>query len=224
MPREVQDHWFREAKRLGWRSRAAFKLTEIDDKRKILVPKARVLDLGCAPGSWLQVAAKRVGTGGLVVGVDLQPVTGGFKGAPVHVIKGDAFQLDGDMLAEIGLEPDLVFDVILSDMAPATTGQRDTDHYGSMRLCDLVLTTATGRLKAGGNLVMKTFEGPGSRDLVDRMKSIFQTVRPAKPKASRSNSREMFLVGMDRNADVSSQERHTAAPGGPPPPTSGWGD
>ena len=223
MPREVQDHWFREAKRQGYRSRAAFKLAEIDDKRKFLRKGRRVLDLGCAPGSWLQVAAKRVGPSGLVVGIDLQAVTGGFQGSQVHLLQGDVAEIDDAMLSELGLDPSQPFDVILSDMAPSTTGNRDTDHYGSMRLCDLVLDMAPARLAVGGDLVIKTFEGPSSKDLVDRMKQMFETVRPAKPKSSRSDSREMFLVGMKLQRGIAVEERDTHQTGGPPPLPGGWG-
>lgn len=223
MPREVQDHWFKEAKRQGYRSRAAFKLGEIDDKRKILRRNRRVLDLGCAPGSWLQVAAERVGPGGLVVGIDIQAIPGGLSGGNVHVIEADASELDDAMLTSIGLDPETQFNVILSDMAPSTTGSRDTDHYGSMRLCDVVLDLVTKRLSPGGDLVMKTFEGSASRDLLDRVKSLFETVRPAKPKASRSDSRELFLVGLNRVPDIQQQDQAPPGPGGPPPLPSQWG-
>ncbi|MAT81218.1 MAG: 50S rRNA methyltransferase [Phycisphaerae bacterium] len=223
MPREVQDHWFKEAKRQGYRSRAAFKLTEIDDKRKILRKGRRILDLGCAPGSWMQVAAQRVGPGGLVVGIDLQPVTGNIQGSEVHIVQGDVANMDDAMLQQLGLDPQVPFDVILSDMAPATTGSKDTDHYGSMNLCEQVLDMAGSRLCVDGDLVIKTFEGPGSKDLVDRMKDMFETVRPAKPKASRSVSREMFLVGLKLKPGVVTESRPSAPKGGPPPLPGGWG-
>ena len=223
MPREVQDHWFREAKRQGYRSRAAFKLAEIDDKRKILRKGRRVLDLGCAPGSWIQVAAKRVGPDGLVVGIDLQAVPGNFHGGTVHILQGDAAELDDAMLAGLGINPAKPFDVILSDMAPSTTGSRDTDHYGSMRLCDLVLDMVARRLCSGGDLIIKTFEGPASKDLIDRMKTMFETVRPAKPKASRSDSREMFLVAMKRVAEIVVDTPDDSPSGGPPPLPGSWG-
>lgn len=223
MAREIQDHWFKEAKRQGYRSRAAFKLIEIDDKRRILRRGRRVLELGCAPGSWTQIAAQRTAPDGIVVGIDLQPVSGNFNGSPVHLIRGDAATLSNEMLVELGLDPQSPFDVILSDMAPATTGSRDTDHYGSMRLCNLVLDMAVTRLATDGDLIMKTFEGPASKDLIERAQGIFKTVRPAKPKASRSDSREMFIVCLKRLEAVEDVVAGERLPDGPPPLSGGWG-
>lgn len=223
MAREIQDHWFKEAKRQGYRSRAAFKLMEIDDKRRILTKGRRVLDLGCAPGSWTQVAAKRTAPGGVVVGIDLQIVTGGFRGSPVHLLQGDAAELDDETLVELGLDPSAPFDVLLSDMAPSTTGSRDTDHYGSIRLCNLVLDLAMSRLAPGGDLIMKMFEGPGSKDLLERARGLFKTVRPAKPKASRSVSREMFVVCLKRSDSIEVDQSPDVMLGGPPPLGGGWG-
>ena len=158
MAREIQDHWFKEAKRQGYRSRAAFKLTEIDDKRRILAKGRRVLDLGCAPGSWTQVAAERTAPNGIVVGIDLQVVTGSFSGSPVHLLQGDAAELSDETLEGLGLDPTAPFDVILSDMAPSTTGSRDTDHWFHA----FVQPGSRSRRhrSPGGDLVMKMFEGP----------------------------------------------------------------
>ena len=224
MAREIQDHWFKEAKRQGYRSRAAFKLTEIDDKRRILAKGRRVLDLGCAPGSWTQVAAERTAPNGIVVGIDLQVVTGSFSGSPVHLLQGDAAELSDETLEGLGLDSSAPFDVILSDMAPSTTGSRDTDHYGSMRLCNLVLDLAATRLSPGGDLVMKMFEGPGSVDLLNRARDMFETVRSAKPKASRSVSREMFVVCLKRSRSIAVDQSPDELPGGPPPLAGGWGN
>ena len=126
--------------------------------------------------------------------MDLQPVTGSFQGSPVHLLQGDVAELSDETLVELGLDPSSPFDVLLSDMAPATTGSRDTDHYGSMRLCHLVLDLAATRLAPGGDLVMKMFEGPGSKDLLDRAREMFETVRPAKPKAAQRTALG-FLYG-----------------------------
>ena len=221
--REVQDHWFKEAKRLGWRSRAAFKLIEIDDKRHVLSRGDRVLDLGAAPGSWMQVASRRIGPKGLVVGIDLQPIRSGLDENNIHIIHGDAAALDESQLEQCGINPHLPFNVVLSDMAPSTTGNRDTDHYRSIRLCQLVLEISARWLGPGGHVVLKTFEGPGSKDFVDLMKTMFETVRPAKPKASRSDSREMFLVGLNRVDDVEPFKTQSDAVGGPPPVSPHWG-
>ena len=223
MARDIHDHWFKEAKRAGWRSRAAFKLIEIDDKRKVLKPGDRVLDLGAAPGSWLQVAAERIGSRGLAVGIDLQLIRADFPANNIHVIQGDAAALEPDQLTDLGLATDVIFDVLLSDMAPATTGNKDTDHYRSMRLCHLVLDLATRWLRPGGQLVMKSFEGPASKELTDRLREMFETVRPAKPKASRAESREMFLVGQGRLENLEVITPGADPTGGPPPVRPGWG-
>jgi 23S rRNA (uridine2552-2'-O)-methyltransferase len=188
--REHQDHYFREAKRQGYLSRAAFKLTEIDDRHKLLAPGLRVLDIGCAPGAWLQVAAKRVGRRGRVVGIDLRPVR---EPMPDHVqtVAGDVFKADPGELT--GLAGGL-FDVVISDAAPGTTGDPTGDHFHSMRLCMHILETLPGLLLPGGPLVMKAFEGETYPDLLQHMKTMFEKVKGAKPKASRSISREMFIL------------------------------
>lgn len=188
--REHQDHYFREAKRQGYLSRAAFKLTEIDDRQKLLTQGVRVLDIGCAPGAWLQVAAKRVGRRGRVVGIDLRPVK---EPMPDHVqtVAGDVFKTDP---AELTALAGGLFDVVISDAAPGTTGDPTGDHFRSMRLCMHILETLPGLLLPGGPLVMKAFEGETYPDLLQQMKTMFEKVKGAKPKASRSISREMFVV------------------------------
>lgn len=216
--RDIQDHWFREARREGYRSRAAYKLLEIDDRRHVLGPGKRVLDLGAAPGSWLQVAAARVGDAGLVVGIDLQAIAGGLP-AHVHCIEEDATEASLASISEaIGQDPD-AFDVLLSDMAPATTGHHTIDHHGSIRLCHSALDLATDLLTPGGHLVMKVFEGEAYKDLTDRSAEIFDAVRGFKPKASRSASTEIFVVCHDRREEIP-----PPMPVAPPPPPPGWAD
>jgi 23S rRNA (uridine2552-2'-O)-methyltransferase len=127
--RELHDHFFREAKRNGYRSRAAYKLIEINEKRHILKKGDLVLDLGAAPGSWLQVASEHIGSTGKVVGVDLSEIEGSL---PENVV---TMQDDVTTLTPTSFDDVTVFDVILSDMAPSTTGTRTIDHHGSVRLC-----------------------------------------------------------------------------------------
>jgi len=147
-----------------------------------------VLDLGCSPGSWLQVAAVLIGPRGSVVGIDLNPVAGDF-GPTVRSIVGDAFDVDPvELLGDGGR-----FDVVISDMAPNTAGDL-SDHFRSIELCDRVLDLAPSVLKPGGSLVMKAFEGEAYPDLLRRTGELFRAVKGFKPKATREVSREMFVV------------------------------
>jgi len=220
--REVQDHYFKLAKQEKYLSRAAYKLIEIDDRRKVLRQGDRVLDCGCAPGSWLQVAARRVGPRGSVVGIDLQPIPHRFD-SNTKVMTGDFTVTLPDALLTMAGEPARKFDVVLSDMAPNTSGDPESDHFRSVRLCDSVLEACPALLAEGGNLVMKVFEGAGYRDLVKRVEGTFAEARGFKPKASRSESVEMFIVatgfrpGQAKGDDV--QEAQS------PPrrkPSTGW--
>jgi 23S rRNA (uridine2552-2'-O)-methyltransferase len=186
--RDVQDHWFRQAKREGYRSRAAFKLTEIDDRKKVLSKGDRVLDCGAAPGSWCQVAARRIGPRGTVIGVDLKPIDP--TGLPPNVVLQEADLREIDFHSIGGT----AFDVLLSDMAPDTTGDHFGDHHRSVRLCNELLDRTDTWLRPGGNLVMKVFEGEAYRDLLDRAGSMFKKAKGFKPVASRGESVEMFVI------------------------------
>jgi 23S rRNA (uridine2552-2'-O)-methyltransferase len=161
--RILHDHFFREAKRNGYRSRAAYKLTEIDDKRQILHKKDLVLDLGAAPGSWLQVASQRVGPKGKVIGVDLKTIDS-LQLDNVETIEEDVTKLSLDTFGD-----DCLFDVILSDMAPSTTGNHTIDHHGSIRLCHTALDIAATLLRPRGNLVMNYLKGANRVFLLQRV-------------------------------------------------------
>jgi len=193
MARELHDHFFRQAKRDGYLSRAAYKLLEIHEKRSLFRRGMRVLDCGAAPGSWCQVAGDLVGPGGRVVGVDLTPIHHQFRHRNVTTIVGDlrAFTLDDLTDTDAGTES---FDAVLSDMAPKTTGERTIDHHGSIRLCELVLEQLPTWLRPGGPLVMKVFEGEAYASLLERTRSAFDTARGFKPRASRDESTEMYIV------------------------------
>ena len=186
--KEVQDHWFRLAKEEGYRSRAAFKLTEIDDRKRILRRGDRVLDAGAAPGSWSQVAAARVGPKGFVVGVDLKEINGGGYPPNVRFLRGDLRELTLD---ELGGER---FHAVISDMAPDTSGDPMGDAMRSARLCHELLDRAVDWLRHGGNLVMKVFEGGEYPELLKRAQRMFDEARGFKPRASRAESVEMFVV------------------------------
>ena len=209
--RELHDHFFREAKRNGYRSRAAYKLIEINEKRHILKKGDLVLDLGAAPGSWLQVVSEQIGSSGKVIGVDLTEIEGSL---PDNVI---TIQDDVTTLTPTSFEGVAAFDVILSDMAPSTTGTRTIDHHGSVQLCNTALELAATILKPHGHLVMKVLEGEVYRDLLDRAADSFENAKGYKPKASRSISTEMYIVCLNRNEDMPKPIQPA-----PRPPTSGW--
>lgn len=192
MGQRRQDHFTRAAQKAGYRARSVFKLEEIDRRARLLQGGQRVLDLGCSPGSWSQYAAKRVGRRGQVVGIDLkavQPIA-----ANVRLIRGDAFETPVDELRGDGP----LFDVVLSDMAPATSGNRFTDHMRSIELCRRALAVAIEALRPGGHFVCKVFEGEEVNPLAETLKGSFAQVKRFKPKGTRSESVELFLVGLRR--------------------------
>ena len=193
--KRVQDHYFKQAKQAGYVARSAYKLEEIDGRRHLLRPDARVLDLGCAPGSWLQVAAARVGAQGRVVGVDLQAVSVALP-PQVTLIQGDVFELQAEALTPDGAP----FDVILSDMAPKTSGIHSADAARSAELVRRVLALCDPLLRPGGALLVKVFQGAQLPNLRKACQAQFATVRLEKPKASRSESVEVFLLGLDKRA------------------------
>ena len=187
LERQINDPFVTEAKARGYRSRAAFKLREIDDRFHLLRRGARVIDLGCAPGGWLQIALER-GAGG-IVGVDLLPVD---PLAGASLIQAD-FTDPGCgewLIALLGGAPD----VILSDMAPNTTGHRQTDHLRIVGLIEAAVDFAVDVLKPGGAFVSKAFQGGETAGLLALLKANFTHVRHVKPKASRAESSELYLL------------------------------
>ena len=229
--RELHDHYFREAKREGYVSRAAYKLIEIDARKNLLRPGDRVLDCGAAPGSWLQVAAKRVGPRGVVVGVDQQPIAPqvASQHPGVRCALGDFREVPTDVLLEAargpGEGPGRRFDAILSDMAPNTTGDRSIDHHHSVRLCQAVLDRCGDLLEPGGRLAMKVLEGEGYPDLLAHTRRLFTSVKGFKPKASRHHSTEMYIIAHGyRGPAAQEQQPRDELPEQPPRrPSTGWG-
>jgi 23S rRNA (uridine2552-2'-O)-methyltransferase len=185
--RQLNDPYVRAAQAQGWRSRAAFKLIELDDKFHLISRGCRVVDLGAAPGGWSQVAVKR--GAGPVLGLDLLPIDP-VSGATF--LQGD-FQdptMPEQLIARLGGKADLV----LSDMAPNTTGHSATDHLRIMALAELALDFATHVLTEGGGFVAKVFQGGSERQMLDAMKRHFAVVKHAKPPASRKESSELYVV------------------------------
>ncbi len=189
LSRQLNDPYVAEASRLGYRSRAAFKLTELDERFRLLRPGQRVVDLGCAPGGWTQVAVARVGRRGIVVGVDLAE-TAPLFGATL--LCGDI--RDPATLAAVGVALGARADVVLSDMAPAATGHAATDHLRIVALAEDAFGVAAQILKPGGAFVAKVFQGGAEGALLAELKRDFVQLRHAKPPASRAESAETYVV------------------------------
>lgn len=187
LERQVNDPFAAKARAHGYRSRAAYKLTEIDDKLKLLKPGARVIDLGLAPGGWTQVAIERGVT--QIVGVDLLPVD---PLPPAAIVQMDFTDpACGPLLIEfLGGAPD----VVLSDMAPNTVGHRKTDHLRIMGLIEAAVDFAVTVLKPGGSFIAKAFQGGETSVVMATLKKHFTEVKNLKPKASRADSSETYLV------------------------------
>ncbi|WP_424970302.1 RlmE family RNA methyltransferase [Dinoroseobacter sp. S76] len=197
LERQLNDPYVQRAKREGYRGRAAFKILEIDDKYRFLVPGARIVDLGCAPGGWCQVAVKRVNAlgeragkaQGKVLGVDLQEVEH-IPGAETHVLDFMADGADEQVKAWLGGRAD----VVMSDMAAASSGHKQTDHLRIMALCEAAAYLAFDVLEEGGTFVAKVLAGGAEADLQRLLKQSFKKVANVKPGASRSDSSEKFVV------------------------------
>ena len=185
----LNDPWVREATRLGYRSRAAFKLIEIDDRYRFLKPGGRVIDLGAAPGGWSQVAAKRTGAHGRVVGIDILDMDeiAGVEFAKIDFLDPDAPDRLKAMLGGPA-------DVVLSDMAANATGHRQTDHLKIMALVEAAAEFAGEVLKPGGAFLAKVIQGGTEGTLLAALKRDFATVKHVKPAASRSDSAELYVL------------------------------
>lgn len=185
--RQLGDEYVRAAKARGYRSRAAFKLAELDDRFRLIRKGARVVDLGCAPGGWMQLALER--GAGRVVGVDILAVDPLPSATVLQMDIADPACADA-LAGALGGPADLV----LSDMAPNTTGHRSTDHLRIVALVELAADFAAGALAPGGALVAKAFQGGETADVVATLKRRFVSVRLVKPKASRAESAELYIV------------------------------
>ena len=197
LERQLNDPYVQRARAEGYRGRAAFKIMELDDKFRFLVPGARVVDLGCAPGGWLQVAVPRINADGArpskprgrIVGVDLQAVDP-VAGAEIHVLDFLEDGADDKVKAWLGGPAD----VVMSDMAAASSGHKQTDHLRIIALCEAAAELAFDVLAPGGTFVAKVLAGGAEGALQTRLKQRFEKVANVKPGASRSDSSEKFVV------------------------------
>jgi len=190
LDRHFSDEYVKRAQQEGYRSRAAFKLLEIQEKDRILAPGMRVVDLGAAPGGWSQVAVNLVGPSGKVIATDILPME---PIAGVTFVQGD-FREDEPLRALRGALGSELADVITSDMAPNLSGNAAVDQPRLIYLCELALDLAREVLKPGGTLVVKIFQGEGFDTYLKQLRGSFKHVASRKPKSSRSRSRECYLV------------------------------
>jgi 23S rRNA (uridine2552-2'-O)-methyltransferase len=190
LDRHFNDEYVKKAQKAGFRSRAAFKLLEIQEKDRVIKPGMRLVDLGAAPGGWCQVARDLVGEKGQIIALDILPID---PIAGVSIIQGD-FREDGpleELRNLLGGEP---VDLVISDMSPNVTGVGSVDQPRAMYLCELALDFARECLKPGGGLVIKVFQGTGFDEYLKAVRQSFGRVVSRKPDASRSKSREIYLV------------------------------
>jgi len=188
-----EDHYSRRAKKERFPARSVFKLQEIQSKHHLIKKGDKVLDLGCAPGSWLLYAANLTGNKGQVVGIDLKPVA---EKVPPHVriYNGDILTLDDRFFESLGKD----FNVVVSDMSPATTGNKHVDSARSYNLCQAALSIAQTLLIPGGSFVCKIFQGEDFKEFSDSVRSVFKSHKIFKPQSSRKASKEIYIIGLGK--------------------------
>lgn len=194
--RSRPDHYAKKAKKDNFPARSIYKLEEIQQKFKVIRPKDRVLDLGCAPGSWLKYAADIAGPAGKVVGVDIKDIGDVSRGYPDNVsfYRCDILEMDDEMRQAIGDG----YNVVLSDMAPSTTGIRSVDAARSFVLCEAALDIAARVLDPGGHFVAKIFQGEDFETFIATVKRQYKTRKIFKPQSCRKDSKEIYVIGIGR--------------------------
>ncbi|GAB1456364.1 RlmE family RNA methyltransferase [Spirochaetota bacterium] len=192
---EKPDFWSIKAKKDGYPARSVYKLEELDKKFKLLKPGFSVLDIGAAPGSWTLWVLRRLDASGFLASVDLQPLGISPSQDNFFFIQGDLY----DSTVKTALLAHGPYDLVLSDAAPATSGNRGLDTDRSEALVEAVLDYADEFLKPGGTVIAKLFMGGGQRELLDRMKKTYESARAFKPEACRTESFETYLIGQRKN-------------------------
>lgn len=192
MKYQKKDFYHQKAKKEGFVARSAYKLQEIQAKFRLIKQGSKVLDLGCSPGAWVQVALPLVGAAGVVVGVDLEAME--LKHPNFRFLHRDAFTLEPADL------PEAPFDLVLSDMAPKTSGVKIRDHALSVELCLHALEVAEKLLKPGGAVVLKLFEGEDIKKVKSAMEAAYQSVKMFRPQSTRQASFEVYLIGTGKRA------------------------
>jgi len=200
--RHVNDFYVKQSVEQGYRSRAAYKLMEIDDRDRLLKPGSAMVDLGCAPGGWCQVALERMKGQGRIVGIDLLEMVG-MNG--VDFLQGD-FTEEGTLSVLVERLNRRKADLVLSDMSPNISGVIVADQARIYYLAELALEFAAQWLQPEGIFLVKVFQGAGFEDFIKQMRSTFKSVHVRKPKASRDSSREVYLLGRGLKAEVSIEQ------------------
>lgn len=195
LQRHVNDPYVHQAQKEGWRSRAIYKLKELDEKYKLIRPDSTVVDLGAAPGSWSQYASQRVGDHGKVFALDILPMD---VIAGVDFLQGD-FREEAVMAELLRRMNGAGADLVLSDMAPNMSGVKSADLARVMYLCELALDLAQKTLRPGGNFLVKVFQGVGSDEYLKMVRACFESATVRKPEASRDRSREIYLLARNYN-------------------------
>jgi 23S rRNA (uridine2552-2'-O)-methyltransferase len=188
-----QDHYTKRAKKERFPARSVYKLQEIQKKYNIIKKGYNVLDLGCAPGSWLLYSADLTGNTGRVIGIDIVPVTINIP-HHVRVHTKDILLMDDDFFKSLGTD----FNVVMSDMAPSTTGNKFVDSIRSFDLCRMALSIAQITLTRGGSFICKIFQGEDFKTFVDSVRSVFKNHKIFKPKSSRKASKEIYVIGFGK--------------------------
>ena len=191
---KVKDHFFHKAKKENFLARSVYKLEEIDERFKILKKGDQIIDLGYHPGSWIQYTAEKIGKDGLVIGSDIKEINNKLLNLPnVRLFQKDVFTIKN--MAELGVSDQ--FDVVLSDMAPNTTGIQSVDQIRSLNLVEMVFSLLPLFLKPGGHLVIKVFESNDAQVFLKTQRSHFSDFHNLRPKSVRSVSKEYFVIGKD---------------------------
>lgn len=198
-----KDYYFHKAKQENYAARSAFKLEEMDQRFKLVRPGQQILDLGAAPGSWSQYAARKVGSKGKVLGIDLQKIT--IKIPNAVFIQADIRDMNlGEVMKQHGFDPP--FDIVMSDMAPKTTGIRVTDQARSLELCEIALDAARRFLKERGIFIAKLFHSEDFESFRSTLRQEFERVEVLRPKSTRKESKEVFLIGIGFRGSLVSKE------------------
>ncbi len=189
---EKSDFWAQKAKKDGYPARSVYKLMELDRKFKLIKANARILDIGAAPGSWSLWALERLGDGGFLAAVDLQPLRIDTARDRLFFVQGDLY----DPAVKAAIAAHAPFDLVMSDAAPGTSGNKGLDTDRSEAIVEAVLDYAAEFLRPGGHVVAKLFIGGGQREILDRIKKEYETARAFKPESCRSESFETYVLGL----------------------------
>lgn len=200
--KKLHDYYFKKAKKENHLARSIYKLEEIDKKYKLIKKAMSLIDLGSAPGSWIEYASSKIGTKGRILGIDLKEVKKSFPNN-VKIIQGNIFDFKAfEKAIEENKNLTNTFDIIISDMAPNTSGQKDIDAYKSYELCVQALKIAEKYLRINGNFLIKIFMGEDFKNFLDAIKSSFEKYKVYKPKSSRNESFETYIIAWGRKKNI----------------------